>query len=247
MNNIYETLEKTDNSLYNERETGLTHSAFSREYTLFRSIQAGDVEAVRTKASEYLQEGITMGNLSDSTLRGAKYWAVSTIAVAVHYAILGGMDETDAFNLSDEYIRHIDSLHDFESIVEYLLDKSTDLTYGVFNARANLALSPAVRRAIHYIHIHLHEKITADSLAKVCGLSRSYFSTLFKSELHISIHQYILREKLNAATIMLSDGDSLSNIAYKLSFASESHFISCYKKYYGVTPRSISLQKSPSQ
>lgn len=233
---MIELIRQEDNSLFMERETGITHSAFEREYELFNTIKNGDVEGIKKKAMAYLSEGITMGNLSENELRQYRYWAVCTIAVAIHYAILGGMDETDAFNLSDEYIRHIDSMSSMEEILNYLTNKATDLTYGVFNAKACLASSPAIKRCVHYIHVHLHEKITTENLANVCNISRSYLSVLFKKELGISIHDYILKEKMNAARVYLSDGVSFSEIAYRLSFCSESHFISSYKKYYGITP-----------
>ena len=106
MKNKFETINRDENSIFMERETGVVHSAFSREYELFESIKAGNPALVRAKAQAYLDEGITMGFLSRDNLKQYRYWAISTIAVAIHYAILGGMDETDAFNLSDEYIRY---------------------------------------------------------------------------------------------------------------------------------------------
>lgn len=236
MKNRFETINRDENSLSMERETGVVHSAFSREYELFECIKAGNPALVRNKAQAYLNEGITMGFLSRDNLKQYRYWAISTIAVAIHYAILGGMDETDAFNLSDEYIRHIDAASSPEAIVSYLLDKAEDLTYAVFNSKANLAFSPAIRRCIHYIHVHLYEKITTDTLATECRLSRSYLSVLFKREMGVTIHDYVLREKLDVARVMLSEGLPLSEIAYRLSFCSETHFIGAYKKRYGVTP-----------
>lgn len=242
-----EVISKNDNNIFMERETGITHSEFSREYSLFCAIRSGNVALVKKKSKDYLTRGITMGNLSDNSIRQLKYWAVSSIAVAIHYAILGGLDETDAFNLSDEYIRHIDSLSNINDMLSYLSEKATDLTYAVYNSKAGKASSPAIRYALHFIHIHLNEKIRIKDLAKECLLSESYLSTLFKRELGVSIHEYILKEKLNAATIMLSDGASLSEIAYNLSFCSETHFISSYKKVYGTTPHKgrLNYQSEP--
>lgn len=246
MNVNFETLRIEDNSIDMERETGLTQSAFKRELSFFNSIKNGDVDSVKKKAGEYLKEGVIMGNMSSNSVRQFKYWAVATVSVATHYAILGGMDETDAFNLSDEYIRHIDSTNSMEELLPYLLDKATDLAYGVYNAKANLAFSAAVRRCLHYIHVHLHEKITVEDLCGECNLTRGYLSKLFKEELHLTIHEYITREKIKAATIMLGDGISLSEISYKLSFCSESHFIKTYKRLTGKTPvKALNYQSEP--
>lgn len=235
-NSKISTIPRLENNITEERETGLIQSSFDREYEIFLCIKNGDVNNLKKKTEEYLSKGFTMGNMSENSLRQVRYWGVSTIAVAVHYAILGGLDETDAFNMSDECIRYIDTLNTIEEITAYLFDKATDLTYLVYKSRFNASASPAVRRCIHYIHVHLHEKITVDSLAMECGLSRSYLSSLFKKETGVSLHNYITREKLKAANQMLGSGKSISEIAYRLSFCSETHFIECYKKQFGITP-----------
>lgn len=231
-----EIIDKQENNLSGERETGVIHSAFGREIIIFKCIQDGDLENLRSGMENYFSDGVVMGNMSASTIRQMRYWAVSTIAVAVHYAILGGMDETDAFNLSDESIRHIDTLSDFDSISAYLFTQAEVLATAVLESKSGQIYPKPIRECLHYIHIHLHEKLSAEELAKHCGLSRAYLSSYFKEVTGVPVHRYVLSEKLKAAELMLESGLSISETAYRLGFCSETHFIQVYKKQYKKTP-----------
>ena len=97
--------------------------------------------------------------------------------------------------------------------------------------------SQAIRKCVHYINIHLHEKLEIADIAKKVGLSRDYLSALFKKEFGVSLHSYIIHEKLEASKLMLKQGITYNAISYNLSFCSQSHFVSCFKKEYGMTPK----------
>ncbi|HOO28508.1 MAG TPA: AraC family transcriptional regulator [Lachnospiraceae bacterium] len=231
-----EILPDTKDPIYEQRETGTTHTPFRLEYVLYQSIMQGNKKQMILAIEEYLQNGLVIGRLSKNAGNQTKYWAVSCIATAIHYAILGGLDETDAYNLSDQYIRHIDRLTELEACIEYLEACAIELVEKVADAKTKEIHSPAIKQCIHYIHIHLHEKLVIEALAKEVGLSRDYLSVLFKSETGTCLHAYILREKLEASKGMLSQGLDYDTIAYNLAFCSESHYISGFKKEYGITP-----------
>lgn len=231
-----EILPASTNPLFEERETGITHTAFEFEMALFQFIKLGDVKNVITSMENYLSSGLVVGRLSSNSLRQMQYWAVSCISVAIHYAILGGLDETEAFNLSDEYIRRVDQFSSIEMMIPYLQEKALDLTYLVYNSKFKETLSPVIRRCLHYIHLHLHNRITVATLAKECHLSCDYLSALFKKEMGMNVSRYIMKEKLKASEGMLSSNYSYDTICYQLAFCSEAHFITCFKKEYGITP-----------
>ena len=106
----YEFLDSSKNFIYDARETGKTHTSFQYEIMLFTAIKNGDVHGVETSLAMYKSSGLIIGHMSDNPSREVHYWAVATIAVAIHYAILGGLDESEAYQLSDKYIQEIDSL-----------------------------------------------------------------------------------------------------------------------------------------
>ena len=158
------------------------------------------------------------------------------MAIAIHYAILGGLDETDAYHLSDAYLREVDRLDTMDACIDCLRRRATELVRAVASAKSGTLLSPPVRRCVHYIHIHLHEKMPLSMLASEAGLSKDYFGVRFKREMGVSVHAYILQQRLQASLPMLLDGTGCRRIAYDLGFADESHYIAAFRKQYGCTP-----------
>ncbi len=236
MNYKIEVLPKYNNPIFEQRESGTTHTPFELEYVLYNAIKDGNTKAMLSAMNKYFEQGFVIGRMSMNELRQTKYWAISVIAIAIHYSILGGLDETDAYNLSDEYIQSIDKFSSMEECIDYLKEKAVELTNEVKKAKKKNALSPKIRKCVHYIHIHLHEKITINMLSDYAGLSKDYLSVLFKKEIGQSVHSYIINQRLNSSIAMLNDGLSNEQIAYNLAFCSQSHFIECFKKQYGITP-----------
>ncbi len=223
-------------ALYDERESGSTHLDFQVELALCQGIQTGNVDAVEKLLDETLHKEFLMGFFTENPEKQAKYWSIAVIATAIHYAILGGLDETDAYNLSDHYIQRIDACKTLDEMVEYLTTQAIELTSHVASAQNTPSVSAPIKSACHYIHVHLHEPLDVGTVAKEAGLSYSYFSTRFRKELGQSVHHYILKEKLGAAEQLLLQGKSVKEICYTLSFSSQSHFIQLFKKQYNMTP-----------
>lgn len=229
-------LPPSPDALFAQREDGLTHSAFSLELSLYTALRDGDEAALRRAMDRYFVAGFVIGRMSADSLRQMKFWAVSVVAIATHYAILGGLDETDAYNLSDEYIRHIDGLFSIDQCVEYLSGRAIELVRAVAASKKEHTLSPKIKACVHYIHIHLHDRLTVGALAGQVGLSESRLSHLFRQETGQSVSRYIQEQKLAAALPLLTAGMPYGQVAYSLSFCSQSYFIQCFKKRYGTTP-----------
>lgn len=97
---------------------------------------------------------------------------------------------------------------------------------------------PAVTKAIQYINEHLSEKLSLDSIAKECSLSKRYLMKLFHDSLHVTVNDYINLIRINRAMEELSEEDcSLTLLAHRLGFSSVQYFTTVFKKYAGVTPK----------
>ena len=232
----YEFLDSTKNFIYEARETGKTHTPFYYEMRLFNSIKNGDIPGVKSAINLYRSSGLVIGHMSDDPLREIHYWAVATIAVAIHYAILGGLDESEAYQLSDRYIQGIDSFHTMEDCISYLCEKAVQLVTMVKENTIPQFYSPLINSCVHLIHVNLHSRLKIETIASTLHVSRDYLSFSFKRETGTPLHQYILDQKLKEAANMLASGMSVNEISYTLCFCSESHFIQCFKKKYHMTP-----------
>lgn len=172
----YEFLDASGNFIYEARETGKTHTPFASEILLFQSIKCGDLTGVKNALNLYRQSGLIIGHMSDNPSRKIHYWAVSTIAVAIHYAILGGLDESEAYQLSDFYIQKIDSLQTMEECIDYLCEKAIELVTKVKEKSIPQCYSPLINQCVHLIHIHLHSRLKIEDIAKSLHVSRDYLS-----------------------------------------------------------------------
>lgn len=231
---------------FQNRELMLRHLPYDREMAFYRSIQAGDRDEALRRFTPLGQEGF--GQLSEHPLRNLQYHLIITVAFITRYCIEGGLDAETAYNLSDLYIRRIDrcrTAQEIHALHRELVVAYADRMHGLM---ARPVFSRPVMSCVTYIHAHLHARITIDELCGVSGLSRTYLSRLFKSETGMTIMQYVMQMKLEAAckTLELSR-EPISSIANYLAFSSESHFISAFRKAWGMTPRAYRRQHEPAQ
>ena len=228
-------LEQSD--LFFQRESGRTHTPYETEQVFYGCIRDGEVERVEALMQALLQQTVVAGRLSADPLRQMQYWAICCITLATRCTIQGGLDETTAFNCSDESILQIDRMRDPQEILRYLQSLCLRFTALVRESRLRRDAPQAVRKCMHLIETNLHGKLTAAFLAKSCALSPDYLCALFKKHVGMPLNAYIRTRRLSAARSLLRTDKSLSEIAYDLGFCSESYFIRCYKAQFGVTPR----------
>ncbi len=95
-----------------------------------------------------------------------------------------------------------------------------------------------VNRAIEFLHVHLDEKVTVETLAAVARLSVSHFSRVFRKETDKAPMEYVQALRLERAKKLLLAGDkSVSAIALECGFGSSSYLSTCFQKQFRLTPR----------
>ncbi len=225
------------NPLFEQRESGIAHTPYEVEVAFYDCIRRGDVDGVKKGISMLFSNALVVGRMSNDNLRQAQYLAVSCITLATRVAIEGGLEQSVAYNLSDKYIQHIDSLKTQEEIFAYLCEKAVDMTILIDKHRNRANYPPYVKRAMRYIKSHLHEKLQVQDVADEIGVSADYLSLQFKKSTGMTLSKYIMREKLEESKTLLDGSVDYSEIGYYLGFCSETHYINSFKKEYGMTPR----------
>ncbi len=221
---------------FDQRESPISHTTVAEENAFYSFIADGNIDHIEAARDSMLEKGVVAGKLSKDPLRQSKYFAVASITLATRAAISGGLDEMEAFNLSDEYIRAIDEMNSTEEIITFISEKVVSLTKAVGESRGKNC-PKSIRIALDHIEKHLHENIPVKDLAKLSGYSENHFTRLFSKYLGKTPKQYILGRKLEESKILLTAGYSVSKIVYTLSFCSQSAFIALFKKTYGETPK----------
>lgn len=240
MNDSFNIEVLPSNRLLDEREHESLHTPYELETAFYSSIARGNTEEMKAMLERLMKDKVYVGRLSFNSLKQVQYWAVCCVAIATRYAIIGGLNETTAYNFSDECILKIDSMREEKQIVAFLTEKSFELTEMVNEAKNGEKYPRYVRICLREINQYLFSDLSADFLAKQCGVSKDHLCMLFKKATGMTIAKYIKTERLKAAKELLEGGMSVSATAYTVGFCSESYFIKCFKDYYGVTPKKIS-------
>lgn len=95
-----------------------------------------------------------------------------------------------------------------------------------------------LEHSMNYILSHLEQNLTLNELAKEAGMSRSYYSTMFKMLNGVSVWNYITNHRISKAQYMLERSDiSIIEISEKCGFSNISNFNRAFKKTTGKTPR----------
>lgn len=115
--------------------------------------------------------------------------------------------------------------------------KAPELEWGDLPAERELPKSSPIYPAAAYVHNHRQEMVTMNEMARLCHLSPSYFSRLFRREMGENFINYVNRIKVQWAKERLrSSNDSVVQIAQELGYMDSSYFISVFKKFEGTTP-----------
>jgi LacI family transcriptional regulator len=95
-----------------------------------------------------------------------------------------------------------------------------------------------VMRALHYIRQYACLGIKTDQVADYVGVSRTLLEEHFKRELKLTVHQAILRHKLQTARRMLVDAAvPLADVAVRSGFTSLQYMYAVFRRELGCTPR----------
>jgi len=93
------------------------------------------------------------------------------------------------------------------------------------------------RRVMEFIDAHLNENIGLAALAAEAGLSTHHFGKVFKASFGVPPCQYVRRRRIHRAKeLLLSDQQSISEIAHAVGFCSHSHLSDVFRKLIGMTP-----------
>ncbi len=111
-------------------------------------------------------------------------------------------------------------------------------------------ISPAYENALYlnlcsYISSHLQEDLTLEKLAAFFFVSKYHISHIFKENMGISLHQYIVKKRLEASKNGLLSGLPFNQIIDQYGFHDYTSFYRAFKKEFGLSPTEYREQKQP--
>lgn len=101
-----------------------------------------------------------------------------------------------------------------------------------------------VNKAIEFIQKNYQNTFTVNDIADYVGLNRSYFSSIFQKQLHLSPQQFLLKFRITKACEMLSNTDlSINSISYSCGYANQLAFSKAFRKVTGNSPSAYRKEK----
>lgn len=100
------------------------------------------------------------------------------------------------------------------------------------------SLPPTQSQAVmDYINDHLDQELSLNELAAIAQLSPYHFCRSFKQSTGFTPHQYVIRQRVERAKLLLKDGKMrISEVAIACGFTHQSHLNRHFKRLTGVTP-----------
>jgi AraC family transcriptional regulator len=123
----------------------------------------------------------------------------------------------------------------------HLLRNYSTLTPTIVTPENHRLTHLRLQQAIDYIHTYLDCDLSLLQIAASINISPSYFASLFKKATGISLHQYVIKQRVERAQLLLTTTDlAIANIALQVGFSSQSHLTWHCKRLTGMTPKQLS-------
>ena len=173
----------------------------------------------------------------NDSMRRAKDSVIVGIGLASRAAMNAGANSVLCLHMQQLFIDKVESCYSIDQLSRLRYEALSYFTRKVAQLQTRNITNPVVLRVVQYIIENVEQQITCREISEVCHINRSYVSTCFKKEMGMGIVDYANLQKVIRAKQMLRFTDkSIVEIAYSLSFSSQSYFTKVFKDIVGMTP-----------
>jgi two-component system response regulator YesN len=97
-----------------------------------------------------------------------------------------------------------------------------------------------LRQAFEYVEANYSKRLPVDEVARHVSLSPSRLSHIMKSELGITLSDYVTRTRINKAKALLLETEmSVCQVALEVGYPDQSYFTKAFKALEGCTPKTF--------
>lgn len=218
----------------NKDDSGFKRLSVYYETHAIRCVREGNVKGFTHL--NYADFKDKMGATASTPKRTFEYNTVAAIALFSRAAIEGGVKPDDAYDLSEVLIQELEKTKTVQEVHEIYWLSERMFAKMVHRVRAKNK-PYQIEKCRAYIGENIFRKITVAEVAEYVGLHPHYLSTLFAEHEGITLKDYIQREKVNGACHLLRFSNlSVSEIALRFGYKSQSKFTEIFRKWQAMTP-----------
>ena len=98
--------------------------------------------------------------------------------------------------------------------------------------------NPLAQKLKYYIEHNFYRPVNCSSICEELKLNRTYASKIFRDNYHITMNDYLLNLRLEAAANLLKSRENLkiAEVAAQCAFSDPAYFIKVFKKQFSRTP-----------
>ncbi|MFA9373279.1 MAG: AraC family transcriptional regulator [Poseidonibacter sp.] len=129
-----------------------------------------------------------------------------------------------------------------------ILEKENELIvffldfFSLYLERTNIVIIDEIfQEIVTYLDKNYKENISLETLSILFDLNSFYIIRLFKSQMNLTPHAYLLNVKINKAKELLQKGYSIVDTALECGFFDQSHFHRNFLKIVATTPKEYKL------
>jgi AraC-like DNA-binding protein len=224
-----------ESEVFFNREYTKNHQRYADELKFLNLIKEGQLDTIKANMDYFSKHKV--GRMSKNPLRQDIYEFVAITTLVTRFAMEGGMEEEEAYHLSDIYIQKADACNSSSYLWDLYTHMILDFTQRVHDRKKVPETSASVQLVLDYIYSHLHYDISLKELALQAGLTETYLCYLFKKEIGDTITEFIHKKRVaEAQSLLLYSEYTIGEISQYLGFCSQSHFTFIFKKYANTTP-----------
>ena len=228
---------------YYQSDDVTVHNTYQLERELLSYISSGNPDLLKRLFSEPPTGRV--GKLAHDEMRQKKNTFVCSATLASRAAISGGLSHEIAFSLSDYYIQKAELLADYNALTRLNMEMLLEFARRVEELNFNGRLSKHMMNISRYVNRNINNRITLNDLSAELHVNRTYLCEVFKSEVGMTINEFITQQKIEEAKRLLTfTGRSISAISESLSFSSQCYFQNVFKKATGETPNQYRAKKN---
>ncbi len=199
--------------------------------TLLQQFEAGDWKGAQLKLEVIFAQMESMPGLSSEQLFEVYH---TLLAACYHYAHLNERSLLGDLPTAASLPRSLEAL---QTLKEWAF-KLCDRLLMENQLQIEQTRSPMIEKVLAYIHSHLAEDVSLQTLADHAGYHPVYLSKIFKLTMGEGLSEYLLRVRMELAEQLLLQSDlKVYEITARVGYLNTAHFIKVFKKNHGITPQ----------
>jgi two-component system, response regulator YesN len=205
-----------------------------KEQRLLDAIVNGEVKNAQSALNELLGHVFfTLG----ADLERIRNRAREIVVLLSRISISKGADSDRVFGLNYQFLDELNELKDINEIAHWMARIVRRFASSVLTVPGSAVHVVALRRTVEYVQRSYRGAVTLSGAAAAAGLSPTYLSQVFSSEMGEPFSRFVQRVRVNRAReLLVSTSLPLSDIGELCGFTDQSHMTRVFREVTGTTP-----------